>query len=133
MWCVLISYYPEIARIIKNDPRVFVELSFICTNMGLKEIKANKEKIMDVKRSGGNLDLSNTRMSRNDVSIGTLESIDMITTRYEDAYYLFRSYGMNNAFEYSLPQDPHEKIEKFYKDFMLILGEILFQSGMTGI
>jgi len=133
LWCLLTSYYPEIAKIIKNDPMTLIILSFICINLDFDSLKSYWPKIETIKETGSNIPLRTTNMSRNDVTMSTIDALRIIIKQHNDAFLLFQLFGHENSFLHEAPSDPHPKLLELKQKIMPIFLEVLSKGGMTGI
>ena len=134
IWCILVTSFPELAKIIKTDVNSLITMSFLCNESNEFSVFSNHW-----------AEIKEKRTNNSSISFGhgsflparTISEIGMKGLEYvvenENAFNLFKVFGIYYDIVHTSQKSPSEIISTFDLEITPLFNEIINEGGMTGI
>lgn len=134
IWCILVTSFPELAKIIKKDVNSLITMSFLCNDSHEFSVFSNHwAEIREHRVNGRFIDFGNGSIlpARSISEIG-MKGLEYVFEN-ENAFNLFKVFGMHYEIIYNSKKSSSEIILELEKKITPTLNEIINEGGMTGI
>ena len=134
VWGVLANEFPEIAKLLHNEPRIFVQILLILSLLrNFEDLRAKMSEISILKQNKTNLKFKEMIFGHSQISPSTITAFEIISNDRIDIFNFLKAAVQYFNVGLISSESLDAGFARMYKDIAQPLREIIYQTGLVGV